>query len=192
MELQVRSALFARGKTVSLHPLIRADIPYYVRWLNDPEVRRAFPFHIAPVSEAQAAKWVEDGALTGIHRQTFTIASVAGEPIGALGFRELSHRDRRALVDVVFAAEYLDQAALYADAINLIAAYAFDNESLHKLLFEIPEDGIHALREGLKQVGAEEEAVLQKHLFLRGAFRNVQIWALFEDRWREYQRLGEG
>ncbi|GIW68599.1 N-acetyltransferase [Candidatus Parcubacteria bacterium] len=190
MDFSVRSALFLRGEVISLHPLISADIPYYVRWLNDPEVRRYFPFHIAPVSEAQAAHWVEAGALVGIHQQTFTITSPAAEPVGAIGFREISYRDRRALVDIVFAVEYLHQTSYYTDALHLIASYAFDNESLNKLVFEVPDDGAPALVEALRAVGGYQEAHLASHIFLRGVLRDMHLWALFADAWRSQRDRG--
>lgn len=47
------------GKQVRLRAIERSDISTFVRWFNDPEVRR-YLLTYTPVSTAQEEQWFED------------------------------------------------------------------------------------------------------------------------------------
>ena len=47
------------GRSVRLRPVEREDLPRFVRWLADPEVRRHIEMHLS-LSLAQEERWFEE------------------------------------------------------------------------------------------------------------------------------------
>ncbi len=103
------------GEHVRLRPIERADLPRFVKWFADPEVRAGLALFL-PISEAQEEDWFEsnlrrapgEGAWA-IDAQVAT-ASAGLRPvtvetgwthIGSCGFNEIDWRNRSAECGIV-------------------------------------------------------------------------------------------
>jgi RimJ/RimL family protein N-acetyltransferase len=92
MEKQV---VFLKGRQIVLRPVNKAtDLELFVRWLNDPEVRR-FVMIDRPLSLGEEEKWFEDLS----NRQNHIVLTIATKvnsllgqievPIGLVGLHEI-------------------------------------------------------------------------------------------------------
>ena len=66
------------GKRVRLRAKERTDIPTFVRWLNDPEVREGISAFL-PISSAQEEKWFENQLTLPLEEQTLFLQVARGE-----------------------------------------------------------------------------------------------------------------
>ena len=52
------------GQRVRLRPVEKDDLPRYVKWFSDPDVRANLAMHL-PVSQVQEEKWFERNVTAG-------------------------------------------------------------------------------------------------------------------------------
>ncbi|MBI3362201.1 MAG: GNAT family N-acetyltransferase, partial [Chloroflexi bacterium] len=96
------------GDRIRLRPVERADLPRFVKWFGDPEVRDGLMF-FAPIGEAQEERWFENNLSRPVAEQVFSIDAKIGAPgagfvatsaepnwthIGSCGFRNIDWRNR--------------------------------------------------------------------------------------------------
>ncbi|MBI5291690.1 MAG: GNAT family N-acetyltransferase [Chloroflexi bacterium] len=101
------------GKVIRLRPIERADLPRFVEWFADPEVREGITLFM-PLSLAQEELWFEEALKRDRAEQPFAIEAPAANGwtmIGTMGFDEINWRNRRGEFGIVIGAkEFWDRA----------------------------------------------------------------------------------
>lgn len=83
------------GKKTRLRPIERDDLPRFVEWFGDPEVRRHLLIYL-PFSLAQEERWFEN-LLGQLERQVqvlLAIETIDGTHIGNVGLHRLEKSQR--------------------------------------------------------------------------------------------------
>jgi RimJ/RimL family protein N-acetyltransferase len=75
------------GKKTRLRAIEREDIPTFVRWLNDPEVRHYLKMYL-PMSKAEEEDWFE-AYLEDRSSHIFAVETLDGVSIGNVGLHDL-------------------------------------------------------------------------------------------------------
>ena len=89
------------GQRIRLRPVERDDLPRYVKWLSDPELRGYLSAHL-PISQAQEERWFETNLNAGdtqafaIDAQPADAGSGRGSDIGGGSFVQIDWRSRHA------------------------------------------------------------------------------------------------
>src|SRR5262245_66580540 len=93
------------GTNVRLRALERDDVPTFVRWFNDPEVRRHINW-FEPMSRAREERWFEIEYLPATDKFLFGIEITAGVGwlhVGRPSLENLACKDRAARFGIVLA-----------------------------------------------------------------------------------------
>ena len=90
-----------RGERIRLRAIEREDIPAFVRWFNDPEVRHYLEMYL-PMSKAGEEQWFE-AHLKDESSQIFAIETDEGELVGNIGLGDLDWKNRSATLGIVIA-----------------------------------------------------------------------------------------
>jgi RimJ/RimL family protein N-acetyltransferase len=102
------------GEKTRLRRIEREDIPTFVRWFGDPEVR-SFLLVNSPISHAQEEKWFER-KLEDDDSELFAIETLDGTHIGNIELFQFRRIHRRAELGVV-----LGEKAYWGQMMGILA-----------------------------------------------------------------------
>jgi RimJ/RimL family protein N-acetyltransferase len=149
------------GEKTRLRRIEREDIPTFVRWFNDPEVRDYLTVY-RPFSTAEEEKWFERH-LEDQNSEMFAIETADGVHIGNLGLHDINWRDRRVELGIVIGEKEYWGKGYGSDAIRTALHFAFEDMNLHRVYLRVREDnarGIGAYEKcGFQHEGRMREAI---------------------------------
>jgi UDP-4-amino-4,6-dideoxy-N-acetyl-beta-L-altrosamine N-acetyltransferase len=151
------------GEKTRLRRIERQDIPTFVRWFSDPEVRE-FLMVNRPISTAEEEKWFERKLQEG--SDIFAIETVDGTHIGNIELMDMDTRHRHAELGIVIGEKAYWGQGYGSDAIRTLLRFAFEEMNLHRVSLRVYEDnarGIHAYEKcGFRIEGRLREAIYRK------------------------------
>lgn len=166
------------GNNLRLRAIEREDIPRFVRWFNDPEVRQFLPMH-EPLSRAKEERWFEE-QLSRSNDLILAIEVRVGNEwthIGNVGLHDIDLKNRTALVGIIIGEKNYWDRGHGREAIRVLLRYAFFELGLHRVELETVAFNARAMRcyqtVGFKQVGVRREA-----FFRDGTFQDVILMDL--------------
>jgi RimJ/RimL family protein N-acetyltransferase len=170
------------GDTVRLRALERADIPAFMRWFNDPEVRKTLQL-VGPMSEASEERWFEnqlvsDDTILGIEVRE----DEAWRLIGNVGLMEPCWRDRSADIGIVIGERDEWGKGYGADAIKTMARYAFEELNLHRLQLQVYDFNERA-RRCYERCGFVHEGTRRQAVFRAGRYHDVHMMGMLASEW---------
>jgi len=153
-----------RGEKVALSIISKADFPFFVSWLNDPEVivylsmRRV----ITPEGEEE---WYERVRKDPHTRQFSIIALPEEEIIGVTGLDRIDPYDGSATFGIFLGKKEYWGKGYGTEATSLMLDYAFNCLNLHHVWLIVKDFNKRAIKcykkVGFKEVGRLREAILQ-------------------------------
>ncbi len=166
------------GKRLRLRAIERSDIPAFVRWFNDPEVRRYLQMYL-PMSQAQEERWFEsqleehDGHVLGIE-------TLDGTLIGNVGLHGIDWKDRRAVLGIVIGEKEYWNRGYGTEAVSTLLGFAFGEMNLHRISLRVYEYNERAIR-CYEKCGFRLEGRLRKARFHAGKYHDELIMAVLRD-----------
>jgi RimJ/RimL family protein N-acetyltransferase len=183
------------GQRVRLRRIERADLPRFVEWLNDPELRD----HLAaiyPVSQAQEEQWFESILRQEPTQQPFAIEAHL-QPrtklwtlVGTISFHSVDWRHRVAELGLFIGPKELWGKGFGTDALRALVAFAFRELNLHRVWLRVYEENTRA-RRSYEKVGFGIEGRLRQDRFHGGRYCDTLIMGLLRDEWHEGWHEGE-
>ena len=178
----IDEVVFLRGKRVNLRPPTKADIPYFLRWMNSEEVRQ-YVTSFLPVMEADEDEWLErvrknkenDVVLVIVDQKT-------SKPIGVMGIHRINWVSRVATTGAIIGEKTYWGKGYGSEAKMLLLQYAFETLNLRKicsLVFGFNERSVAYS----KKCGYRVEGVLKDHHFKNGAYCDEIHMAVFREWW---------
>ncbi len=186
------------GKRVRLRPIERSDLPRFVKWFADPEVRDGLSMYL-PIGEAEEERWFEDylsrpPAERGWAIDAQVAASGAGllpsaaEPgwvhIGSCGFGELDWRNRSAECGIVIGDKTQWGKGYGTDAMLTLLGLGFGELNLHRVMLRVYADNARAIR-SYEKAGFKEEGRLRENGFHNGRYRDTILMAILRSEWEQ-------
>src|SRR5690625_2469970 len=83
------------GKNIYLRLMEDRDVPYKVKWINNPEVRGTLNFDY-PISEVGTRKWLQKVAGNPTRRDFFVCQKKDDKPIGFGGLINIDYKNFKA------------------------------------------------------------------------------------------------
>lgn len=172
------------GQRIRLRPIEKDDLPRYVKWFSDPDLRGHLSQHL-PISQAQEEKWFEQSlAIKDRNTQSFAIdaqpADMAVGPwvhIGGCGLNDIEWQHRWAELGIFIGArDYLGRG-YGTDAVQTLSTWAFDSLNLNRVYLRVFAGNARAIR-CYEKVGYQHEGQLRQHNFYNGAYRDVLLMGL--------------
>lgn len=168
------------GDRVRLRAIEREDIPTFVRWFNDPEVRQHILMY-EPMSLAKEERWFE----AHLDRKDEVILALEARiedtwtHIGNLGLHKLDWKHRSAALGIVIGEKGHWGKGYGTEAVRLMLRFAFHELGLHRVEIEAFEGNARALR-CYEKAGFRSEGT-RRHAFYRdGRWIDVHVMSVLE------------
>ncbi len=179
--------MYYYGEQVRLRPANREDLPLFVTWLSNPEMREYIT--IRYISEALEERWFEGltGDLGGAApaRLHFVIETREGErPIGVVGIEGINWRDREAEVGIIVGEPEFWGRGYGSDAMRTILKVGFDWYNLHRIYLHVVADNTRAVR-SYEKCGFTHEGRKREAVFIDGQYRDLLLMSMLEQEFRQ-------
>jgi RimJ/RimL family protein N-acetyltransferase len=174
-----------KGKLVTLRPVKRSDITYFLKWFNDPEVIQYLGMYL-PMTEMAEEKWIEELGTTRARSDVvFVIEAIEGrsnKPIGSCGLHGISPKDHNATFGIAIGEKDHWGKGYGTEAARLIIRYGFEQLNLHRINSGAIGFNERSIRMH-KKVGFTEEGRQRQAMFKNGAFHDHVLFGLLRDEW---------
>jgi len=171
------------GEMIRLRPIEREDLPRFVRWFRDPEVRRHLGAYL-PFSLVQEERWFER-TLEQIERGESVLLAIEtseGVHIGNIGLHRINWKDRNAELGIMIGEkEYWDQG-YGTDAIRTLLRVAFDEMNLHRVYLRVDADNRRGIR-CYEKSGFRQEGTLRDAVFREGTYHDQWLMSVLRPEW---------
>lgn len=168
------------GERVRLRAIEREDIPTFVRWFNDPEVRRYLLMY-EPMSRVKEERWFESHVEA---RDEFLLAIEAqvGDTwihIGNVGLHRIDWKNRTAVFGIALGEKAYWGQGYGTDATRTMLRFAFDELNLHRVELEVYDFNPRAMR-CYEKAGFQREGTRRQALFRDGRYWDVHTMAVLQ------------
>ena len=165
------------GEKTRLRRIEREDIPTFVRWFADPEVR-SFLLVNSPISHAQEEKWFER-KLEDDDSELFAIETLDGTHIGNIELLSFRQIHRRAELGVVLGEKAYWGQGYGSDAIRALLRFGFEELNLHRIQLRVYEDNERAIR-AYQKCGFQLEGRLRDAIYRRGRYYDLLMMGVLD------------
>lgn len=175
------------GERVKLRPIERDDLPRFVDWFSDPDVRQYLDMYL-PFSLAQEERWFED-LLERMERREvvmLTIETNDGDQIGNISLFSINWKDRHAELGITIGDQDYWNQGYGTDSIRTILRLAFDDMNLHRVALRVHEDNTRGIR-CYEKVGFQREGTLRDSVFRGGTYRDMIIMGILESEFESHE-----
>lgn len=163
------------GQKTRLRAIEREDIPTFVRWLNDQEVRQYLEMYL-PISKAQEEEWFE-AQLKDDSVRIFAIETGEGVHIGNIGLHDLDWKNRNAFLGIVIAEKEYWGRGYGSDAILTLLGFAFNEMNLHRIYLSVFDFNQRAIR-CYENCGFRHEGRARDSHFQDGRYHDSLLMAI--------------
>lgn len=180
------------GDRIRLVAIEYEDLPIFVKWINDPEVRRGLELFL-PMSYPQEKKWFERMLERPQETQPMTIEVRNGADwvkIGNLGFFDFNYRARRAECGIMIGEKGYWNQGYGTESITLLLKHGFETLNLHRIMLQVYEDNPRAIR-CYEKAGFVHEGRLRAARFFEGKYFDILIMGILEAEWDARKKLNE-
>lgn len=166
------------GEKVRLRPIERDDLPRFVAWFADPEVRRHLLVYL-PFSLAQEERWFEDlqGRLERQEALVLAIETAEGVHIGNLGLHAIDWKNRSAELGILIGEKAYWNQGYGTDAIRTLLGLAFREMNLHRIFLRVDADNARGLR-CYEKVGFRQDGTLRDAVFKEGRYLDQHVMSI--------------
>jgi len=174
------------GERLRLRPAEREDLPTFVSWLADPEVRRGIHRHL-PMSLAQEDIWFEDMIKRPVDQQTLVIETKPGKKwnlIGTCGFHNIDWRVRSAELGILIGEKKEWNKGYGTETMLLLLKHGFLVLNLNRLDLLVYEDNLGAVR-AYEKAGFVHEGRMREAHFSDGEYKDVLLMSVLRSEWNK-------
>jgi RimJ/RimL family protein N-acetyltransferase len=173
---------FLEGKSVYLSPHDLADIDTYLKWFNDPEVKRTLLLRHAVTRQAEEELLRKAGkppqqSFFAIHLQT------NDQLIGSCDLHVVDWPARVANLGIAIGEKTKWSKGHGTEVIMLLLQYGFGALNLHRIQIEVFDDNPRGIR-CYEKCGFKHEGRRREADFIDGKYRDVLLMGILEEEWR--------
>jgi RimJ/RimL family protein N-acetyltransferase len=177
------------GDQIRLRAIEKEDLPSFVKWLNDPEVRQGLSL-IMPLSLAEEEDWFA-GVLKQSPFERPLAIEIQPDPkkeywvfVGNCGFINIDWQNRLAEIGIhIGEKEYWNQG-YGRKAMRLMLKHGFENLNLHRLWLQVFENNQRAIR-SYEKAGFTLEGKFREAKYLEGKYLDVMIMSMLHSEWQD-------
>jgi RimJ/RimL family protein N-acetyltransferase len=177
------------GERIRFRANERDDLPIFVRWLNDHEVRDGISIY-RPFSMAEEEGWFEDVLKRPQDERPLLIEvreDKDGEekwvPIGNCGFHEIDWRNRSAEFGIMIGEKSYWNQGYGTEAVRLLMKHGFDALNLNRIYLRVFENNHRAIRV-YEKVGFVHEGRFRQAEFKEGEYVDILFLSILRSEWQ--------
>lgn len=164
----------------------RSDIPRFVTWLNDPEVRAGLLVSL-PLSTADEEGWFEAMLKRPLEEHPMTIEVRQGDdwlPVGNCGFHNVDWRCRAAEVGIFIGEKSLWNRGYGTEVIRLLLKHGFHTLNLNRIALDVYETNPRAIR-SYEKAGFVHEGRRRQAMYKDGRYVDILQMSVLRSEWQE-------
>ena len=168
------------GKNVNLRIVEKEDLSFYVKWVNDP----SFFGEYNPLEQAAKVEMEKEYDTAPSERKRFFVEKKDGTKIGVVGVFPVGD-----LWEIGFALILSERGKGYGtEAVTIFVDYLFLSRDLVRIQATTDLRNIASQRI-LEKVGFKKEGIIRKSMFIRGEWRDLQLYSILREEWKEPKTL---
>lgn len=174
------------GERIRLRHIERDDLPFFVEWLNDPEVRHGIMLYL-PLSIAEEEQWFEKTLAAPQDERPLVIEIKAAEDwkmIGNCSFHNLDWRSRNAELGIFIGDKSNWDKGYGTEVMGLLLKHGFSTLNLHMIYLRVYEDNHRAIR-AYEKAGFIIDGTLRQMFYRDGVYLDVIFMSLLRTEWRK-------
>ena len=174
------------SKRLRLRSAERTDIPRFVTWLNDPEVRQYLLLSY-PLSQAFEEKWFESMIAQGMAEQVLVIERKLGEdyePIGNTSFMHVDWVSRSAEIGIFIGEKKVWSQGYGREGMRLMLRHGFNHMNLNRIFLRVIEHNLRGIK-AYEHAGFVHEGRLRQDVFREGTYRDVLVMSVLKQEWQD-------
>ncbi len=174
------------GERVRLRPIEREDLPRFVEWFSDPEVRHYLGMPL-PFSLAQEERWFENmqERLEKQELVMLTIETSKGAHIGNISLFDINWKDRQAELGITIGDKDYWNQGYGTDATQTMLRVAFDNLNLHRVSLRVHADNVRGIR-CYEKAGFQREGKLRESVFRGGVYHDMVLMSILKSEYNSH------
>ncbi|MFO7794961.1 MAG: GNAT family protein [Promethearchaeia archaeon] len=163
-------------------PINMNHVNLYMKWMNNPEVRR-FARSMIPTTKEEIKKYIENQANKIKDSFSFEIYHKKDKKsIGDCGFNKIDWVDRRGNIGLGIGEPKYWNQGLASEAVRLLLQYGFEELDLYKITADIFSPNIGSWK-AAEKVGMRREAELSRYTYIEGEYVDNLIYSIFKNEW---------
>lgn len=176
------------GDRIRFRAIEQADLPEFVRWLNDPEVKQGL-LMIHPLSLAEEEEWFKSILQRPPEQRPLAI-EIQPDPgkdqwvfVGNCGLINIEWENRSAEVGIHIGEKKYWNQGFGTRAMQLMCRHVFDDLNLHRLWLRVFQTNQRAVRT-YEKAGFTLEGNLREAQYIEGKYVDVLIMSILRSEWR--------
>jgi diamine N-acetyltransferase len=161
-----------------------ADLPIFVAWLNDPEVRRYISINL-PISQANEQDWFENMLKRPAEEQPFAIEirdQDSWRLIGNCGFFEINHRSLSAEVGLFIGDKTCWNKGYGTEVMRLLLQIGFNTLNLNRVFLRVDQGNKGGIR-AYEKAGFVHEGSFRQATYHDGKYEDLLFMSVLRSEW---------
>jgi RimJ/RimL family protein N-acetyltransferase len=174
------------GDRIRLRHVEREDLPRFVEWLNDPEVRHGLAMYL-PLSRAEEEDWFENTLKRDQDERPLAIEVDGAEGlslVGNCGFFNLEWRVRSAELGIFIGDKAFWNRGYGTEAMRLLLRHGFGTLNLNRIYLRVFDDNPRAIR-AYEKAGFAHEGRMRQAEYHDGRYLDVLLMSVLKSEWKE-------
>ena len=173
---------FIEGKLIDLCPINFENVKLYVKWINNPKVRK-YARSVLPQTVEEMKKFfesLENGDRTFIDFEIWH--KIDNKAIGDVALFDINRYDSKAYIGLMIGEPEYWGKGIGTETIKLITDYGFKELNLNKL-YAIIFAPNRASRHCFEKNGYNQEVLLKQDVFIDGEFLDTYLYSILKEDW---------
>jgi diamine N-acetyltransferase len=183
------------GERIRLRRDERSDIPKFVEWLNDPEVRRYLLLNM-PISQANEEQWFENMLKLPANEQPFGIEirellPAGGDHwrlIGNCSFMDINWSARSTEVGLFIGDKSCWNKGYGTEVMRLLLRFGFETLNLNRIFLRVDEANKGGIR-AYEKAGFVHEGRFRQGTFQNGEYRDMLLMSVLRSEWNPEKQV---
>jgi diamine N-acetyltransferase len=174
------------GESIRLRAPERSDIPLFVAWLNDPEVRQGLLLHL-PLSLAVEEHWFENMLALPQYEHPLTIEVQQEDQwraIGNCGYHNIDWRCNSAEVGIFIGDKSCWNKGYGTNAMRLLLHFGFKTLNLNRIALDVYETNPRAVR-SYEKAGFVHEGRKRQGMYKDGRYIDILQMSVLRHEWQD-------
>ncbi|NIM93519.1 MAG: GNAT family N-acetyltransferase [Anaerolineales bacterium] len=180
------------GEKIRLRSVEREDLPRFVRWLNDPDVKSGLGLFL-PLGMSEEEKWFEANVDKDPIERALAIDVKEGDEwvhVGSCGFFDFDQLAHNAELGILIGnKDYWDQG-IGTDTVKALVRHGFETLNLHRITLQVFAFNQRAIKV-YDNLGFVHEGRLREHFYRSGEYHDIVMMGLLRQEWSETSGEGE-
>jgi RimJ/RimL family protein N-acetyltransferase len=178
------------GERIRLRAIEREDLPLFVAWLNDLEVRQYLLMDM-PLSQAQEENWFENMLKKDPRQHPLMIeitTSPGWVPVGNISLFDFDDKNHSAELGIMIGNKNYWDKGYGREAVNLICKHGFKTLNLHRIHLKVYAANQRGIR-AYEKAGFVHEGRLRQAMFFNGEYIDIVFMGILRSEWQENNAL---